>query len=131
MVDTDKLVFKYKGKTLDENFSKFDNVLVLIDKTRNGEISLNDAIDEQTRLKSDIKTVRNGEISLNDAIDEQTRLKSDIKTVRKVQQRHLSKGNKEARTNMENLYNARKAAVNFLSEYALRVYEARYQAKKM
>ena len=107
MVDTDKLVFKYKGKTLDENFSKFDNALVLIDKTRNGEISLNDAIDEQTRFKSDIKTVR------------------------KVQQRHLSKGNKEARTNIENLYNARKAAINFLSEYSLRVYEARYQAKKM
>ena len=55
MVDTDKLVFKYKGKIPDENFSKFDNALVLIDKIRNGEISLNDAIDEQTKFKSEIR----------------------------------------------------------------------------
>ena len=59
MVDTDKLVFKYKGKIPDENFSKFDNALVLIDKIRNGEISLNDAIDEQTKFKSEIRHGRN------------------------------------------------------------------------
>ena len=93
MVDTDKLVFKYKDKTPNENFSKFDNALVLIDKIRNGEISLNDAIDEQTKFKSHM---------------------GDIK---RVQKRHLSKENKEARTNTENLYNARKAPINFLSEY--------------
>ena len=29
MVDTDKLVFKYKGNTPDEDFCKFDNALDL------------------------------------------------------------------------------------------------------
>ena len=43
---------------------------------------------------------------------------------------HLSKENKEARTNIENLYNARKAAINFLSKYTSRVSEARYQTEK-
>ena len=46
-VDASKLVFGYKGKTADQDFSKFDNALDLIDKIRNSEISLNEAIDEQ------------------------------------------------------------------------------------
>ena len=36
----------------------------------------------------------------------------------------------EARTNIENLYKARKAAIEFLDEYTSRVSEARYQAKR-
>ena len=90
-VDTNKLVFKYKGKTPDENFSKFDNALVLIDKMRNGEISLNYAIDKPAIFNLDM-----GEI-------------------KRVQKRHLSKENKEPRTNIENLYNARKAAINMFN----------------
>ena len=38
-VDIDKLVFRYKGNTSDEDFSKFDNALDLINKIRDGEIS--------------------------------------------------------------------------------------------
>ena len=34
MVDIDKLVFKYKGNTPDEDFSKSDNALDLINKIR-------------------------------------------------------------------------------------------------
>ena len=49
---TDKLLFKYKGNTADQDFSRFDNVLDLIDKKRNGEISLTEAKDEQAKLKS-------------------------------------------------------------------------------
>ena len=106
MVDTYKLVFKYKGKTPDENFSKFDNALVLKGKIRNGEISLNDAIDEQTKFKSDMREIK------------------------RVQKMHFSKENKESRTNIENLYNARKAAINFYMNI-LHEYDSRYQAKKM
>ena len=36
---------------------------------------------------------------------------------------------REARTNIENLYNARKAAINFFEEFASRASEARRQAK--
>ena len=50
-VDTNKLVFKYKSNTADEDFSKFDNAFVLIGKIRNGEISLNEAKDEQVRFR--------------------------------------------------------------------------------
>ena len=46
-VDIDKLAFRYKGNTLDEDFSKFDSALYLISKIKDGEISLNEAKDEQ------------------------------------------------------------------------------------
>ena len=57
-VDTNKLVCKYKGNTADEDFSKFDNTFYLINKVRDGEISLNEAKDEQAKLES-----RMGEIT--------------------------------------------------------------------
>ena len=51
-VGINKLVLKYKCNTLDEDFSKFDNALDLINKIRDGEISLSEAKDEQANLKS-------------------------------------------------------------------------------
>ena len=42
-VDIDKLVFKYRGNTPDEDFSKFDNVLDLINKIRNASKMLQSA----------------------------------------------------------------------------------------
>ena len=54
----DKLVFKYKGNTPDEDFSKFDNALDLINKIRDGEINLDEAKDEQTKLRSDIGEIK-------------------------------------------------------------------------
>ena len=91
--DTNKLVFKYKGNSTDEDFSKFDNALDLINKIRDGEISLNEAKDEQAKLKSSI-----GEI-------------------KRVPKRHLLKKSRKARTNIEHLYNVRKAAIAFFDEY--------------
>ena len=88
-VDANKLVFKYKGNTPDEKINKSDNALVLTDKIRNGEISLNDAKNDQAKLKSNM-----GEI-------------------KRVQKKHLLKDSREARTNIENLYNAKNAAINF------------------
>ena len=105
-VDIDKLAFKYKGNTSDEDLSKFDDALDLINKIRGREISLNEAKDEQAKLKSSM-----GEI-------------------KKVQKRYLLKESREARTNIENLYNARKAAIDFFDEYTSRASEARRQAKR-
>ena len=51
-VDINNLVFKYKGNTADEDFSKFDNALDLINKIRDGEISLDEAKEEKAKLKS-------------------------------------------------------------------------------
>ena len=39
-VNCDDLIYRYKGKTSDENFDKYDNALDLIDKIKNGEIEL-------------------------------------------------------------------------------------------
>ena len=105
-VDIGKLVFKHKGNTPDEDFSKFDNALDLINKIRDGEISLNEAKDEQGKLKSSV-----GEI-------------------KRVQKTYLLKESREARTNIENLYNARKASIVFFDEYTSRASEARCQANK-
>ena len=49
----DKLMFKFRGNTADEDFSGFDNAVELISKIRNGEISLNEAKkNEQEQFKS-------------------------------------------------------------------------------
>ena len=49
--------------------------------------------------------------------------------IKKAQKKYLSKESKEARTNIDNLYTARKAAIDFLDEYTSRASEARRQAK--
>ena len=68
---SDKLVFKYKGNTADEYFSRFNNAFV------NNMLFMN--------------KIKDGEISLNEAKDEQTKLRSKIGEIRKVQKRYLSK----------------------------------------
>ena len=65
-----------------------------------------------------------------EAKDEQAKLKSDMGEIKRVQ-KNLLKESREARTDIENLYNARKAAIDFLDEYTLRISEARSQAKNM
>ena len=50
--------------------------------------------------------------------------------IKKVRKKYLSKESKEARTNIENFYNARKAAIDFFYAYTSRASEARRQAKK-
>ena len=50
--------------------------------------------------------------------------------IKRVQKRHFLRESREARTNIENLYKARKAAIGFLEEYTSRITEARYQAEK-
>ena len=49
---------KYKGNTADEDFSKFDNALDFIYKIRDGEISLNEAKEEQAKLKSSMGEIK-------------------------------------------------------------------------
>ena len=60
MVDTGegKLVFKYKGRTNNEDFSKFDNTFVMIDKIRDDEISLNGVKDGQVKLNSTLEEIK-------------------------------------------------------------------------
>ena len=67
---------------------------------------------------------------MNEAKDEQTKLRSNIGETKRVQKKHLLKESMKARTNIENLYNARKAAIDFFDEYTSRAPEVRRQAKK-
>ena len=41
--DTNKLLFRYKGNTADQDLSRVDNALDLIDKIKDGKISLTEA----------------------------------------------------------------------------------------
>ena len=93
-------------KKVDNDFSESDNALGLIDKIRNGEINLDDAKGEHAKLRSDM-----GEI-------------------KRLQKKHLLNKSREVRTNIENLYNTRKAAIDFFEEYTSRASEAIYQAQK-
>ena len=104
--DTDKLVFKYKGNTNDEDISKSDNALDFINKIRDGEISFNEPKGEQAKLKSSMREIK------------------------KMRKKYLLKESKEAQTNIENPYNARKAAINIFDKYTSRASEVRRQAKK-
>ena len=59
-VDRNDLVYKYKGKSPDEKFDKYDNALDLINKIKNGEIKLSKAKNDQTILKSYLGGIKKG-----------------------------------------------------------------------
>ena len=50
-VNRDDLIYRYKGKTSDGKFDKYDNSLDLINKIKNGEIKLAEAKNDQIRFK--------------------------------------------------------------------------------
>ena len=50
-VNHNNLVYKYKGKSLDEKLDKYDNALDLINKIKNAEIKLSEAKNNQTIFK--------------------------------------------------------------------------------
>ena len=52
------LVYRYKGKTPDEKFDKYDNALDLINKTQNGEIKVADAKNDQIIFKSHLGEIK-------------------------------------------------------------------------
>ena len=51
-MDSDALIYKYKGNTADPKFDKCDNALDIINKTQNGESSLADVKNNQEKFKS-------------------------------------------------------------------------------
>ena len=97
---------KYKGNTADEDYSKFDNALDLINKLRDGNISLSKAKDKQAKLKSIM-----GEI-------------------KRVQKRHLLKDLGKQEQILKIFTMQEKQLLIFFYEYTSRASEARRQAKK-
>ena len=49
--DKDKLIYKYRGNTSDVDFSKYYGTIDLINKIKDGDFSLKQAINDQYRLK--------------------------------------------------------------------------------
>ena len=49
-VNSDDLIYRYKGNTADENFDKFDNAINTINKILNGEIELTDVKENQEKF---------------------------------------------------------------------------------
>ena len=59
-VNSDDLIYRYKGNTPDLNFDEFDNALALIDKMRDGKISLTDVKDNHEKIKSYLGEIKKG-----------------------------------------------------------------------
>ena len=105
-VNSDDLIYRYKGNTADAKFDKFDSPLNIINKIQNGEISLAEVKNNQEQFKSYL-----GEIE---------RRKS----------KRRSKGQKNALYNIEMLYNARNKAIKFYDDYSSMMSEAKTKATK-
>ena len=53
-----KELYKYKGNTSDDDFSKCHGVIDLIDKIKNGDVTLRKAVDDQHELKSRLGEIK-------------------------------------------------------------------------
>ena len=57
-VNRDDLIYRYKGRTPDENFDKYDNALDLINKIKNGQMKLADVKNDQVNLRSSLREIK-------------------------------------------------------------------------
>ena len=102
-VNSDDLLYRYKGSTADVKFKKFDNALNIINKIQNGEISLADVKNNQEKFKSYLGEIKKGK---------------------------KSKEQKNTFYNIETLYKARNEAIKFYDDYSLMMSEAKNKATK-
>ena len=105
-VNSDDLIYRYKGNTPDLNFDEFDNALALIDKIRDGKISLTDVKNNQEKFKSYLGEIKKGN------------------------NKRKSKEQKNALYSIETLYKARNEAIKFYDDYSLIMSEAKIKATK-
>ena len=105
-VDSDDLIYRYKGRNGDAKFDKFDGALDIINKIKNSEISLADVKNNQEKFKLDLGQVKR---------------RNSIKR---------SKEQRKALYNIEMLYKARSEAIKFYHDYSLMASEAKTKATK-
>ena len=103
-VNSDNLIYRYKGRTADAKFDKFDNALDIINQKKNGEISLTDIKYNQEKSKSNL---------------------SDVKKTH----RGRTKEQKDTLYNIEMLYKARNKAIRLFDDYSSKMSEAKTKAK--
>ena len=98
-VNSDDLIYRYKGNTADVKFDKFDNALNIINKIQNAEISLADVKNNQEKFKSYLGEIKKGN------------------------NKRKSKEQKNALYNIERLYKERNEAIKFYDDYSLIISE--------
>ena len=98
-VNSDDLIYRYKGNTPDLNFNEFDNALDIIEKIRDVKIDLADVKNNQEKFRSYLGEIKKG---------------------------RKSKAQKNTWCNIEMLYKARKEAIKFYDDYSLMMSEAKY-----
>ena len=59
-VNSDDLIYRYKGNTADVKFNEFDNAFDIIDKIRDGKIDLADVKNNQEKFKSYLGEIKKG-----------------------------------------------------------------------
>ena len=59
-VNHENLIYKYKGKISDKKFDEYDNALDLIDKIKNGKITLTNAKNDQENFNSSLGEIKKG-----------------------------------------------------------------------
>ena len=104
-VNSDNLIYRYKGRTADAKFDKFDNALDIIDKIRNDEASLTDLKSNQAKFKSNL---------------------SEVKKVHK----NRTKEQEDTLHNIEMSYKARNEAIKFRDDYSSTMSETKLKATK-
>ena len=102
-VNHDDLIYRYKGKTPDEKFDKYDNALNLIDKIKNGKIKLADVKNDQIKFKWNLGEIKRGPKKL--------------------------KEKKHALYNTEMLSKARNEVIKIYDDYSLMASEAKNKTK--
>ena len=105
-VNSDDLIYRYKGNTADAKFDKFDNALNIINKIQNGEISLADVKNNQEKIKSYIGEIKKGN------------------------KKHRSKEQKSTFCNIGMLYKTRREAIKFYDDYSLMMSKTKTKATK-
>ena len=102
-VNSDDLIYRYRGNTADVKFDEFENAVNIIDKIQNGKISLEDVKNNQEKFKSYLGEIKKGK---------------------------KSKEQKSTLCNIETLYKVRSEAIKFYDDYSLMMSEAKTKATK-
>ena len=105
-VNSNDLIHRFKGNTVDVKFDKFNNALNIINKIQNGEINLVNVKNNQEKFKSYLEEIKKGN------------------------KKHRSKEQKNTLYNIEMLYKARIETIKFYDDYSLMTSEAKYKATK-
>ena len=59
-VNSDDLIYRYKGNTADAKFDEFDNALDIVTKIRDGKTGLADVKNNQQKFKTFLRKIKKG-----------------------------------------------------------------------